>query len=677
MAIKKESLNNFLPNGFETLNQEGYKENFSADKISTGYEKDVPDIVSGPNLNNLIDVIGKNTNTLNSYVEYLNSLSVNKTPIVDSNNQLNSTQIGLKVYSATETYLLNDLVTTIKDGKVHFYRSLVANNKGHDLTDEQYWEEVKLGGGSGLEVCDIGMALYVDETKGLRRYLNGQIVDINTNTQAFLNRLKDITTLHPSLLCTEEEWQTAKTMSAFGQVGKFVFNYSGENIVSVRLPRVVNVQGLFDLQNLGMTVSAGLPTHTHTRGTMEISGSFPAGRDGWGTSGAFSQTSWATTYSGGKYNMGMFDFHASRSWTGSTSAPDNSIYGASNTVQPEAIQYPYFIQIATGSETEANIVNTLENVNGFTLLESKYSDKPLYNESWLLSNGQWNAKAVYPTAYEALQVEYNTGIEAGTTVTLPSGVSYTKRGLSVKLSTETYTDYDFVLNTTDETFRLPLKTKLASGNAVVGNGMTLGLTNGSSNYGLIQTSPDNTPTQLSPYSTAYGLNVGSEYFSGRYSTNVTLGITTDPTKSGIETSDSNLYLYFYVGDIDQNHGIVNMGRIGEMVTNCITRSDCKAYVTDTYVNGTSGYRTWSDGYCEQWGTITSYSSSNGVYKHVVTLLKPYKDANYQVYATPIAASAGENTIGVTATGRTATQITFATASNYTNGTLWKAEGYIA
>ena len=34
----------------------------------------------------------------------------------------------------------------------------------------------------------------------------------------------------------------------------------------------------------------------------------------------------------------------------------------------------------------------------------------------------------------------------------------TVEGLSVKLSTETYTDYDFVLNTADETFRLPLKT---------------------------------------------------------------------------------------------------------------------------------------------------------------------------------------------------------------------------
>ena len=175
---------------------------------------------------------------------------------------------------------------------------------------------------------------------------------------------------------------------------------------------------------------------------------------------------------------------AARSNLGFNASLFSSTYQDNAPVQQEAIQYPYFIQIATGSETEANIVNTLDNVNGFTLLESKYSDKPLYNESWLLSNGQYNPKATYPTAYEGLQVEYNSEIEAGTTVTLPSGVSYTKRGLSVKLSTETYTDYDFVLNTADETFRLPLKTKLASGKAVIGNGMTLGMTNGSVNAGL-------------------------------------------------------------------------------------------------------------------------------------------------------------------------------------------------
>lgn len=88
MPLEKQSLNNFLPNGFETLNQEGYKENFSEDKIATGYEKDVPDIVSGPNLNNLIDVVGKNTNILNNYVEYLNGMPINNVPTVNKAGQL-------------------------------------------------------------------------------------------------------------------------------------------------------------------------------------------------------------------------------------------------------------------------------------------------------------------------------------------------------------------------------------------------------------------------------------------------------------------------------------------------------------------------------------------------------------------------------------------------------------
>ena len=191
--------------------------------------------------------------------------------------------------------------------------------------------------GSGLEICDIGMALYVDETKGLRRYLNGQIVDINTNTQAFLNRLKEITTLHPSLLCTEDEWQTAKTMSAFGQVGKFVFNYNGADIVSVRLPRVVNVQGLFDLQNLGMTVGAGLPNITgKTRTTWS------GDREGDAT-GAFKnyQSSSGGSSAGGGNNGRTVGatFDASRS---------SSIYGNSNTVQPPAVVTNFVIKYQKG-----------------------------------------------------------------------------------------------------------------------------------------------------------------------------------------------------------------------------------------------------------------------------------------------------------------------------------------
>ena len=322
---------------------------------------------------------------------------------------------------------------------------------------------------TSLEICDIGMALYVDETKGLRRYLNGQIVDINTNTQAFLNRLQEITTLHPSLLCTEDEWQTAKTMSAFGQVGKFVFNYSGEDIVSVRLPRVVNVQGLFDLQNLGMTVSESLPN---------ITGKFNSAWNSDNVSGAFG---WQGNMPGqcaiNSSLTGGMNFDASRS---------SSTYQDNAPVQPEAIQYPYFIQIATGSETENNIINDIELNNPYSLFDSKYSDHELNNLSWLKSEGQWNAKAVYPDAYDKLLKVYN-GTE-------------TVEGLSVKLNTETYTDYDFVLNTAEETFRLPLKNHSA------------------------------------------------------------------------DDGNTNLMLYYYVGETVQNANLIDAGRIAESIPNMADRN---------------------------------------------------------------------------------------------------------
>ena len=300
------------------------------------------------------------------------------------------------------------------------------------------------GGGSGLEVCDIGMALYVDETKGLRRYLNGQIVDINTNTQAFLNRLLQITTLHPSLLCTEEEWQTAKTMSAFGQVGKFVFNYAddGVTVVSVRIPRVVNVQGLFDLQNLGMTVREKLPNIQGGVNGYIVANYASASDKAVTFTGAFKGVSTyvGTIQSGSNHFQSITNLSLDASEASST-------YQNNAPVQQEAIQYPYFIQIATGSETENNIINEIELNNPYSLFDSKYSDHELNNLSWLKSSGQWNAKAVYPTAYNKL-LKVQNGTE-------------TVAGLSVKLSTETYTDYDFVLNTANETFRLPLKTLYA------------------------------------------------------------------------------------------------------------------------------------------------------------------------------------------------------------------------
>lgn len=54
----------------------------------------------------------------------------------------------------------------------------------------------------------------------------------------------------------------------------------------------------------------------------------------------------------------------------------------------------------------------------------------------------------------------------------------------------------------------------------------------------------------------------------------------------------------------------------------------KGILTETYANGTSWYRVYSDGWCEQ-GSTSSGSSGGGT-NITVTFLKPYKDTNYTI-----------------------------------------------
>ena len=618
------------------------------------------------------------------------------------------------------------------------------------------------GGGSGLEVCDIGMALYVDETKGLRRYLNGQIVDINTNTQAFLDRLKQITTLHPSLFCTEEEWQTAKTMSAFGQVGKFVFNYSGDEIVSVRLPRVVNVQGLFDLQNLGMTVREKLP---NIQGGVigGIIANYASASDTAVTfTGAFEGVS---TYAG-TLQSGSNHFQVITNLSLDASKA-SSTYQNNAPVQQEAIQYPYFIQIATGSETENNIINEIELNNPYSLFDSKYSDLELNNLSWLKSSGQWNAKAVYPSAYDELLREYNSPDRLATfnkdVFEVVGSPTITEDGVASGFSTSSYlkTLQPYIGSNS----KFSIKCDFTTASTIMDNYSLFGVDNSSGWYNyiyarqgfikfIVQLSDDtsyddlqinytfttktNYSIEISWDGTAYKLvlyrekekvsessyisslplknistaklfvgrsQYGNYYFNGSIDLKK-FSITVDGVKvfSGakskvklsteeytdydfvLNTSDetfrlplknhtaddgnSVLTLYYYVGETVQNANLIDAGRIGEQLAN---KQDKCIHIISTYVNGQSGYRIWSDGYCEQWGRVPAGNDSD----YVITFLKPYKNTDYQIGFTLL--SNNTSTYGVTWSPLRIYPIDGSTAScqriNFERG--WFASGYTA
>jgi hypothetical protein len=73
--------------------------------------------------------------------------------------------------------------------------------------------------------------------------------------------------------------------------------------------------------------------------------------------------------------------------------------------------------------------------------------------------------------------------------------------------------------------------------------------------------------------------------------------------------------------------------VSEVLDKAVLKTSLKEahVVIDSYVNGTSGYRIWDDGYCEQWGTWDSGSLSSDV-GTTITYLKTFANTNYVLVA---------------------------------------------
>lgn len=462
----------------------------------------------------------------------------------------------------------------------------------------------KNGGGGGLEIGDIGIApLGIDETKGKRRYLNGQLI-IQEQYVEFTNKVKSAVALYPSLACTEDEWQTTATMTVGGQVGKFVVdNEAG----TIRLPKIIMpIQGLTDLSKLGEIVEAGLPNITALFEWHDISTAtkqYNIATKNTKLSGAFYKAN-AGTY----HELGASGSTASGGDLGFDASLSNPIYGNSDTVQQEQIQYPYFIQVATGSETEDNIINEIELNNPYSLGDSKYSPKPLKNLSWLKSEGQWNSKAVYPAYYDWALTNFNNGVEG------------------FALSTGEYTDYDVVINPAEETFRLPL----LDGSESLPSNKCVGLSIGES--GSTYIAPANGWYYLRRVATASGQHAtltaqvaskGVATVSGQYLqvfVPVRRGQTvevsyTAPTAGAFRFiyAQGNGSLYFYVGETVQNANLINAGRIEEKL---VDKVDINSKVIDGQ---------WV---CEQ--ASLSTSTAVGTYTVDLSDYLPKDGYNYEV-----------------------------------------------
>lgn len=376
-------------------------------------------------------------------------------------------------------------------------------------------------------------------------------------------------------------------------------------------------------------------------------------------SGAFSWYKTGTQMPGqtaSSGNGGSTNFDASRS---------NQIYGNSTTVQPPSINQLLYICVGNtnveSAVTDVVDVTTTEN-DTMPLFTGMYFDFTPNNISWLKAGEQTNNEGIYRTCYNELVNILNGETKYGDLKVI--NVADMEVGVD-------YSEY-WKVNQEDMYFITPtaISNKALSG-AVMGNGMTLGLTNGTKNLGLIA-GMSSGATSVKVSEAGYGELLGSTSVTTQLTENQRLGITTDPTKSGIIAEQSTSQLYFKVANAVQNLELLDAGEVLESLADKISRQDCKAYVTETYVNGTSWYRVYSDGWCEQGGQVQVANGQTGL---VVTLLKPYVNLNYNTQATP-------NSIAYSRYGCLAVNDTTSTIKITYNHTgaldvAWQTKGYIA
>lgn len=487
--------------------------------------------------------------------------------------------------------------------------------------------------GGGRELLEIYIDPFCDESENKGRIANGQII-IQSQFKDVTKKLKKRVgwdsenkkaTLNTSLVCTEEEWQAIKTASKLGQCGKFVID---DEAGTIRLPAIININGLTDLSKAGLIKDESLPN---------ISGMFITATPGeiLKTNGCIKSVEEITkadvrTRGAGTYGFRSFRMNVDASGSSST-------YQDNAPAQQEAIQYPYVICVNSGVEEAERPINNYQVNNTNSYGDNKYvGDMTLNNLSWLKSEGQTNSGTTYLGFYNW----------AVANIGQPFGA-----GLIKESSATDITDYDLVIDQANQTFILPT----LNGSEVLPSDKHDDLTLGASGEKYIASANgwfviNKRATKPQQY-----VNIGkvgsvstigsfTAYASGVECWSVQSVLKGEAVKvyytcdGALEWfrfiyAKGNGNLYYYVGDTLQNLDLINIARMQEELVNKVDKKQATqaSMPSGKYIDltlGASGttYTAPADGYF----CATAYSNNeNGFhsielfYNQTVDYTKPF------------------------------------------------------
>lgn len=301
------------------------------------------------------------------------------------------------------------------------------------------------------------------------------------------------------------------------------------------------------------------------------------------------------------------------------------------------------------------------------------------NNTITVSNG-------YTYAYNSNQyVTPTSETVAGQTLSVYTGtsgrkiVTYSDASKLETIYNATGKAWYYVIDLTGKQFKLPREKPFTG--AVIGNGIVIGVTDGTNNATFVQTNKSYAPVHTQK--SGYGEQVGQiatttddivDAWKG-------LGITTDPTKSGIMAergaTDQHKYLYFYVGSFTQT-ALENTAGITAETINQLGAHTVIEFQAPTAGNNYTWYRKYADGWVEQGGRIDNGSLVNTVDLSVVFPVE-MADTNYTPSISCIRGASGNYKMnqGIETVSATGMSFGFYSGSDYCQYFAWKVEGMAA
>ena len=611
-------------------------------------------------------------------------------------------QQGIAEWDAGTTYYTNSFCS--QNGLI--YKSKQDDNTNHSPADDTtavYWEEFKpdSGGGSssgaGFNMFDLVVKDHVlsfEESKGFglqgtyiykeavtgSRYGYPDFYDkciaentAGTETQTQLGETT-ITTYNNSnghIFYDIADKSTVDTyFESTGEAWFFGIDTTNERIF---LPRTTRFQYTSDTSKVGEYQEAGLPNIEGTFG-------MPNKGDVW--SGVITPpfkyvddnptTLSEQTFSGAKKGV---NFDASTS---------NPIYGNSDTVTPAATNQLLYIVVGNteveSAATDITDITTTEN-DTIPLFAPWYFDFEPNSVAWLKAGQQANSGSVYTTAYNTLVNELTTPTLGLKVIDVDNMVADTDYSLYWKVDQDAQT---FTSPVRTEERVLVAKKEATEDDPSWYNWYSDGwLEQGGLDVYTANNETVNLPKNFSDASYYVQLTYAEESVSnGAVScVNQTTGSFDIKRWSNTDVSwqasgygsipqltdyTEDIKLYFKVSNAVQNLQVINVGEITTALADKIGRTECKSYVTETYTNGSSWYRIYSDGWCEQGGLSNQSGASR-----VINFPKPYN--NYSYYVAMTVKDGANRTCAYSSTG---TDSFTAKVSDSGLWFQWQAFGYI-